>query len=243
MPSPWTSKHSNSSCSAAPHEPRDYDEDTLASIQREHLAYHASLRESGQVVTNGPVTDQPDESLRGFTFYRTGSLDEARRLAQARSGGPGRPPRDRGDDVVLPAGHYGVRRQGSHAVIEGSRHEQARNPHGRGRDRDMLDIRAGSKRGAGRQDADPGLRRGRNSGQDPAGQAVSDHLDRRRHRRVRGPRHGRQAPQVRAAALGRVDRDRAPRALAPTGSTTASRSAPPASSPRSTPTSPRTGPV
>ena len=65
-----------------PTQPRDHDEETLANIQREHLAYHASLRESGQVVTNGPVADQPDESLRGFTFYRTGSLDEARRLAQ-----------------------------------------------------------------------------------------------------------------------------------------------------------------
>ena len=68
-----------------PREPREYDEQTLERIQREHLAFHASLRKSGQVVTNGPVTDQPDESLRGFTFYRTGSLEEARRLAQADS--------------------------------------------------------------------------------------------------------------------------------------------------------------
>ena len=59
-----------------------YDEATLERIQREHVAYHASLREAGQVVTNGPVSDQPDESLRGLTFYRTGSLEEARRLAQ-----------------------------------------------------------------------------------------------------------------------------------------------------------------
>jgi uncharacterized protein YciI len=66
-----------------PGAPRDYDEETLARIQREHLAYHASLRASGQIVTNGPVVDQPDESLRGLTFYRTGSLKEARRLAQA----------------------------------------------------------------------------------------------------------------------------------------------------------------
>jgi uncharacterized protein len=66
-----------------PQAPRDYDEETLQRIQREHLAYHASLRQSGKVVTNGPVTDQPDESLRGLTFYRTGSLEEARRLAQA----------------------------------------------------------------------------------------------------------------------------------------------------------------
>jgi uncharacterized protein YciI len=66
-----------------PRAPRDYDEETLARIQREHLAYHASLRASGQIVTNGPVVDRPDESLRGLTFYRTGSLKEARRLAQA----------------------------------------------------------------------------------------------------------------------------------------------------------------
>ena len=66
-----------------PRDARDHHEPTLERIQREHLAYHASLRESGHVVTNGPVADQPDESLRGLTFYRTGSLDEARRLAQA----------------------------------------------------------------------------------------------------------------------------------------------------------------
>jgi uncharacterized protein YciI len=54
-----------------------------ARIQREHLAHHARLRASGHVVTNGPVIDQPDSSLRGLTFYRTGSLAEARRLAEA----------------------------------------------------------------------------------------------------------------------------------------------------------------
>lgn len=59
-----------------------YDEATLERIQGEHIAFHATLRESGQVVTNGPVLDQVDESLRGLTFYRTGSLEEARRLAE-----------------------------------------------------------------------------------------------------------------------------------------------------------------
>jgi hypothetical protein len=34
------------------------------------------------VVTNGPVLDQLDESLRGLTFYGTCSLDAARRLAE-----------------------------------------------------------------------------------------------------------------------------------------------------------------
>ena len=59
------------------------DEAVLDQIQREHLAYHAALREEGHIVTNGPVADQPDESLRGLTFYRTGSLEDARRLAEA----------------------------------------------------------------------------------------------------------------------------------------------------------------
>jgi uncharacterized protein len=60
-----------------------YDDAELERIQGEHLAHHARLRESGQVVTNGPVVDQPDTSLRGLAFYRTGSLEQARQLAEA----------------------------------------------------------------------------------------------------------------------------------------------------------------
>ena len=66
-----------------PENPPDYDDVELERIQREHLAHHARLRACGQVVTNGPVIDPPDRSLRGLTFYRTGSLEEARRLAEA----------------------------------------------------------------------------------------------------------------------------------------------------------------
>ena len=51
-------------------------------IQAEHLAYLGSLRQAGHIVTNGPVLEQPYESLRGLVFYRVGSLDEARRLAE-----------------------------------------------------------------------------------------------------------------------------------------------------------------
>lgn len=65
-----------------PPDARSYDDATLDRIQREHLAYLASLRDSGQIVTNGPVLDQPDEALRGLAIYRTGSLEEARRLAE-----------------------------------------------------------------------------------------------------------------------------------------------------------------
>src|SRR5438876_315617 len=63
-----------------PENPPDYDDAELERIQREHLAHHAQLRASGQVVTNGPVIEPPDPSLRGLTFYRTGSLEQARRL-------------------------------------------------------------------------------------------------------------------------------------------------------------------
>jgi uncharacterized protein len=59
-----------------------YDDETLDRIQAEHLAFHATLRESGQVVTNGPVRDQPDESMRGLAFYRVGSVAAARRIAE-----------------------------------------------------------------------------------------------------------------------------------------------------------------
>jgi uncharacterized protein len=60
----------------------DLPEETLERIQQEHLDFHASLRAAGDVVTNGPVTEQPDPSLRGLAFYRTGSLERARRLAE-----------------------------------------------------------------------------------------------------------------------------------------------------------------
>ena len=63
-----------------------YDEAEVARIQAEHLAHHDRLRESGLVVTNGPVRDQADVTLRGLAFYRTGSLAEARQLAEADRG-------------------------------------------------------------------------------------------------------------------------------------------------------------
>lgn len=52
----------------------------LATIQQEHLAFHAKMREEGHVLFNGPLSGQTDESLRGITIYRT-SVEEARRLA------------------------------------------------------------------------------------------------------------------------------------------------------------------
>ena len=65
-----------------PADPPAYDQAELDRIQAEHLAFYDRLRESGQVVTNGPVRDQADPSLRGLSFYRMGSLAEARQLAE-----------------------------------------------------------------------------------------------------------------------------------------------------------------
>jgi uncharacterized protein len=59
-----------------------YDDETLERIQAEHMAFHAALREEGTVVTNGPLIGQPDPSLRGFTFYRVGSVERAREIAE-----------------------------------------------------------------------------------------------------------------------------------------------------------------
>jgi uncharacterized protein len=66
-----------------PENPTEYDDAELDRIQAEHLAFYTRLRTSGEVVTNGPVTDPPDGSLRGLGFYRTGSLEQSRQLAES----------------------------------------------------------------------------------------------------------------------------------------------------------------
>ena len=59
-----------------------YDDEALERIQTEHLAFHADLRANGTVVTNGPLIGQPDPALRGLTFYRVGSMERAREIAE-----------------------------------------------------------------------------------------------------------------------------------------------------------------
>jgi uncharacterized protein YciI len=58
------------------------DDETAERIQAEHLGFLMEMQENGNVVTSGPLMDQPDVALRGVAFYRVGSLDEARRLAE-----------------------------------------------------------------------------------------------------------------------------------------------------------------
>jgi uncharacterized protein YciI len=64
-----------------PDDAPDYDDETADRIQRDHLAFYEAMRQSGHVVTNGPVRDQPDEALRGIAIFATESLDRARELA------------------------------------------------------------------------------------------------------------------------------------------------------------------
>lgn len=66
-----------------PARPTDHPEEKLAEIQRAHLAHLTRLGEEGKIVIAGPFSDQEDESLRGLALYRVGSLEEARRLAEA----------------------------------------------------------------------------------------------------------------------------------------------------------------
>jgi uncharacterized protein YciI len=65
-----------------PAQPTEYDDATLDRIQAEHLAFHDALRQEGTVVTNGPLRGQPDETLRGLAFYRVGSAERAREIAE-----------------------------------------------------------------------------------------------------------------------------------------------------------------
>ena len=55
----------------------------LEKLQQEHLTHLFNLGEAGKIVIAGPFSEQDDESLRGMCLYRVGSVDEARKLAEA----------------------------------------------------------------------------------------------------------------------------------------------------------------
>jgi uncharacterized protein YciI len=65
-----------------PKEPKQYPQPELERIQSEHLEHLGKMARAGKLVVAGPLGDQADESLRGICLYRTGSLDEARKLAE-----------------------------------------------------------------------------------------------------------------------------------------------------------------
>jgi uncharacterized protein YciI len=55
-------------------------ENELEDLQQQHLAFNGKMRAEGNIVFNGPLSGQPDETLRGISIYRT-SVEDARRLA------------------------------------------------------------------------------------------------------------------------------------------------------------------
>jgi uncharacterized protein len=59
------------------------DEEASELLQRQHLGHLAAMKAAGHMAVAGPFRDQPDDTLHGLCLYRVGSLDEARRLAEA----------------------------------------------------------------------------------------------------------------------------------------------------------------
>jgi uncharacterized protein YciI len=55
----------------------------IEKLQAEHLGHLRKMGESGKLLVAGPLSDQPDEGLRGICIYRAGSLAQARALAEA----------------------------------------------------------------------------------------------------------------------------------------------------------------
>jgi uncharacterized protein len=66
----------------APATPPAYTEPEENRIQREHLAFYEAQRAAGHVVTNGPMRDQPDQTLRGLAIFTVASLALATELAR-----------------------------------------------------------------------------------------------------------------------------------------------------------------
>lgn len=52
-------------------------------LQLDHLAHLERMWQSGKAMVCGPFDEQDDDSLRGMCLYRTDTLDEARKLAEA----------------------------------------------------------------------------------------------------------------------------------------------------------------
>lgn len=52
-------------------------------LQGLHLAHLRAMHDQGHMKVAGPVTEQPDPSLRGLSIYTTGSIERARELAES----------------------------------------------------------------------------------------------------------------------------------------------------------------
>lgn len=61
----------------------EMDEDAAELLQSQHLGYLESMKAAGYLKVAGPFDEQPDDTWRGLGLYQVGSLEEARRLAEA----------------------------------------------------------------------------------------------------------------------------------------------------------------
>jgi uncharacterized protein YciI len=52
-------------------------------LQARHLAYLDNLAGKGLLALNGPLLNQPDQTMRGLSFYCTRTAEEAMTLAEA----------------------------------------------------------------------------------------------------------------------------------------------------------------
>ena len=66
-----------------PAERPELPEEQVMEIQRRHIAHLTAMGEAGHLLVAGPFSDQEDESLRGLALYQVGSVEEARKLAEA----------------------------------------------------------------------------------------------------------------------------------------------------------------
>lgn len=66
-----------------PAERADLSDERIEEIQGLHRRHLTRMAEEGHLVVAGPFGDQDDDRFRGLALYRVGSVEEARRLAEA----------------------------------------------------------------------------------------------------------------------------------------------------------------
>src|SRR5262245_33848425 len=61
-----------------PHDAPEMSDEQLATLQAQHLAYRAGLREEGLIVVNGPFDEQSDPAYRGMSIFACDPAEAAR---------------------------------------------------------------------------------------------------------------------------------------------------------------------
>lgn len=65
----------------APNAPKVSDEEAKE-LQKKHIGHLEAMHTAGHMVIAGPLSEQPDPTLRGVCLYRVASVAEAKRLAE-----------------------------------------------------------------------------------------------------------------------------------------------------------------